>query len=152
MKIELDNIRAFYARKYNSIGRGIGKGDKVSRAVISAWVEDNRKLIVIWGAPGSGKSYAIEQLYVPPLTMVVETTGLNATMNKFLLSLDRKLVTFVRHTAPRYKCLYRVITRDNNPLIGIDADRAEDTNRIIALVNKWFIEGHKNLPVDKETK
>lgn len=148
MKIELDSIRAYYAQKYNSVGKGIGKGDKVARAVVSAWVDSNRPLVVIWGPPGSGKSYALSGMDTEG-SMVLETTGMNATMNKFLLGLNRKLVKFVRHTAPRSICVYRVMTRTNNPLSGIEGD---DTDKMVDLVNHWFIKAQEALPVDKESQ
>jgi hypothetical protein len=148
MKIELDNIRAFYAHKYGSIFKGIGIGDKVAKQVVQAWIECKRKLVVIWGSPGSGKSTAIDKLDICD-KMIFETTGLNKGINKFLLSLPREQVTFVRHIAPRRVCKHRVRTRTNNPLSAMADDNVQ---YMLTLVDKWFDKAKQALPVDKETK
>lgn len=149
MKIELDKIRALFARIYGSIYKGIGAGDKVVKKYIRARIDEGANLFVVWGPPGSGKSTALDSIIanaendICDKDMVLETTGLNKSINKFLLGLPRAQVRFWRHVAPRAVCIQRVLSRTSNPLCGIPGDNPE---YLIKLIRKWFDTSRHALP------
>jgi len=149
VKLELDKMRAVFAQKYNDIHRGMGKADQAAKAIMLRWVEGGKNIFVLWGPPGSGKSTLMNSIVasnshgIDEDTMVFETTGLNRSINKFLLSLPRSQVRFLRCAAPNHVCIQRVLNRKSNPLCGIEGD---DPEYLVKLISAWFDKASHALP------
>jgi len=131
MKLELDKMRAHWMREYDGlIGPAIGTGDKRSRQIISAWIEVGRKVIVLWGPPGSGKSTRMDTLDKENV-LVVETTGMVPAMNAFFRRQPKGAVSYVCCVAPREVCKERIRGRKDHPM-------QTDADYLCGLVDRWF--------------
>lgn len=146
MIYEPDKLRGYLMRRM-PMGRAFGRAGKYDKAILEAWAETGRPIVIIWGPPGSGKSTILAS-FDKPNCLVFETTGLNNNINATIRRLCRggfrHLFSFIVLLPSYSLCKSRVSHRPEHPI-----QKNED---LAPLIQMWFDRANArldySLPVD----
>lgn len=132
MIFEPDHYRARFMDLYRGNKfMALGAADKMLRQSLQALIDQGRRIIVVWGPPGSGKSHITHSLDVGSL-VIIETTGLNKPWNNFLRSIPRWQVAFYLVKADLPVLEQRIKNRTTNAM-----QHGESPDYLIGLARKW---------------
>ena len=138
--ISIDDIRDGLIAQGNDFRHAMGKSFPIWKDRIDKWLADGGNLVVVFGAPGAGKSYLLKRLKIADdFGIFVDITGLNISQNKFILSLPQDKVNYVSVRVPLNICISRIEARPPRALdAACGAIHVDSHAYLIELAKRWF--------------
>lgn len=109
IKIDPDEIRQDLLKKGYSYQAVWNRSREIINFLVDLYKTWNFKFIIFFGAPGSGKSHFIKNNNFRAGTVIIETSGVNAPLNKILKNIPNAY--FIKVKAAPDLCKKRIKTR-----------------------------------------
>ncbi len=139
MKLSIDVLRDEYVEKGYSYKRACGASFRDWKQKICDFLIDGGSIVVIYGSPGSGKSYFVDRLQpADDKSGIVDITGLSIQQNVFLKKLPTDRVKFLVMGTPLDVCVGRIRARPARPLSHAHGSINDGVEYCVGLAKRWF--------------